>query len=177
MIPEVLTQFYLEIDGSIPSVTALLFAVVPATMACYTYVNRPAEVEPKPVGVQVVSMAKPVSNTIRVVRPVVRQVAVAQPVRKPSVPIEGARGLTRAARNLADYISINYPAVRVIGGVRPDPLPDHPSGKAIDIMVDKNTALGNKILADLKAQRKQFGIRYMLWQTPKHYDHIHVTVY
>jgi len=161
--------------------SVLLFATLPATMAIYTYVNQPVEVEMKNVGAQVVKAANPVVQQFRVARPVVQQVqqiaATRQAIRVPSVPIEGARGLTRAARNLANYISINYPAVRVIGGVRSDPLPDHPSGHAIDIMVDNNTALGNKILADLKAQRKNFGIRYMLWQVPKHYDHIHVTVY
>jgi len=162
--------------------SALLVAALPATMAVYTYANRPAEVEPKPVGAQVVTVAKPVTQQLRVARPpvarpVMQRIAARQAIRVPRVPIHGAQGLTRAARNLADYVSANYPAVRVIGGVRSDPLPDHPSGHAIDIMVDNNTALGNAILADLKAQRKNFGIRYTLWQVAKHYDHVHVTVY
>jgi hypothetical protein len=165
-------------------------------MAVYTYANRPAEAEPKPVGVQVVSVAKPVMQQVRVVHPVVRQVAVTQAIRMPSVPIEGAQGLTRAARNLADYISTNYPGVRSIGGVRADNLPDHPSGHAIDIMVFGNTALGNQICADVLSQAQRFGVKYVIWQetyrtprgtkmwmsnrgsvTANHYDHVHVTVY
>ena len=93
------------------------------------------------------------------------------------VPIMGMQGLKPNAVALAEYVSATYPAVRVIGGVRYDPLPDHPSGHAIDIMTDTNTALGNEIYADIISQRDRFGIRYTLWQVANHYDHIHITVY
>jgi hypothetical protein len=67
--------------------------------------------------------------------------------------------------------------VQSIGGVRSDPYPDHPSGRAIDIMVGSDTALGNTIYSDLSAQVGRWGIQYMMWQTDAaHYDHIHVTV-
>jgi len=88
----------------------------------------------------------------------------------------GMNGVCANAANLASYISANYPGVSSIGGIRPDRLPDHPSGRAIDIMVGPNTKLGNAIASDIRNQWSRFGVKYMLWQVPAHYDHIHVTV-
>jgi hypothetical protein len=93
-----------------------------------------------------------------------------------AVPLIGANGLCPNARNLAAYIQATYPNVNSIGGVRPDRLPDHPSGHALDIMVGNNTALGNRIAADIRNQTGRFAVKYILWQTVNHYDHIHVTV-
>ncbi len=93
-----------------------------------------------------------------------------------AVPIVGGNGLSPNAWALANYVQANYPAVQSIGGVRSDPLPDHPSGMAIDIMVGGDAALGNQIAADIRSQSGRFGVSYLLWQTAGHYDHIHVTV-
>lgn len=92
-------------------------------------------------------------------------------------PLIGGAGLVSNASLLADYVRNNYPGVNSIGGVRSDRLPDHPSGRAIDIMVGGNTALGNAIHADITSQSRRFGINYTLWQVAYHYDHIHVTVF
>lgn len=116
-----------------------------------------------------------------------------KPARIP--PLIGAAGLTPHAATLARYIQLNYPGVVRIGGVRPDPLPDHPSGHAIDIIVGSNTMLGNQIQSDLMARAAQFSIRYLIWRetyrnpsgtvqfmadrgspTANHFDHVHVTV-
>lgn len=93
-----------------------------------------------------------------------------------AVPIVGGGGLTPNAWALANYIQANYPGVQSIGGVRADPYPDHPSGRAIDVMVGGNTALGNQIYADIMGNPGRFGISYALWQTAGHGDHIHFTV-
>lgn len=93
-----------------------------------------------------------------------------------AVPLVGGNGLVPNAANLASYIRNNYPGVLSIGGVRADRLPDHPSGRALDIMVGGNTSLGNAIHADILGQRGNFGVSYTLWQVSAHYDHIHVTV-
>lgn len=93
-----------------------------------------------------------------------------------AVPMSGMNGVCPNAWSLANYISANY-AVRSIGGIRSDALPDHPSGHALDLMVDGDTALGNAIYADLSANPGRFGIKYMLWQVPSHYNHIHATVF
>jgi len=91
-------------------------------------------------------------------------------------PIVGGNGLTPNARALADYIRHTYPGVQSIGGVRPDPLPDHPSGRAIDIMIGSDMALGDRINADVLNQRNRFGVRYTMWRVAQHYNHVHVTV-
>lgn len=93
-----------------------------------------------------------------------------------AVPIVGGNGLVPNAWNLANYVQANYPGVLSIGGVRSDPLPDHPSGRAIDIIVGGNTVLGNQIAADIRSQSGNFGVSYLLWQVANHFDHVHVTV-
>jgi hypothetical protein len=94
-----------------------------------------------------------------------------------AVPLIGGNGLCPNAWNLAGYVRSTYPGVLSIGGVRADPLPDHPSGHALDIMVGGNTALGNAIHSDILSQSGNFGVSYTLWQVANHYDHIHVTVF
>lgn len=101
---------------------------------------------------------------------------VEPPTAAATPPIVGSNGLTPNAWALAQYVRDTYPGVLSIGGVRADPLPDHPSGHAIDIMIGSNTALGDTILADIQSQTARFGIRYTLWRVPNHYDHIHVSV-
>jgi hypothetical protein len=91
------------------------------------------------------------------------------------IPTVGMGGLVPNAKTLAAYIIATYPGVRSIGGVRPDPIPDHPSGRAIDIMVD-DMALGDVILADIQSQAARFRINYTLWRVAAHFDHIHVLV-
>ena len=92
-----------------------------------------------------------------------------------AVPLVGGSGLTPNAANLAAYIRTTYPAVTSIGGVRSDPLPDHPSGRAIDIMVP-SMGLGDTIAADVRRQSGRFGVNYILWRVAQHFDHVHVTV-
>ncbi len=88
----------------------------------------------------------------------------------------GTAGLTPNAANLAQYIAGAYPGVSSIGGVRPDPFPDHPAGRAIDVIVGGNTALGDQIYADIMGDAGRFEITYALWQTDAHWDHIHFSV-
>lgn len=101
----------------------------------------------------------------------------ASTIRANAVPETGMAGLCPNAVNLVAYLTDTYPGIQSIGGVRRDPLPDHPSGHALDIMVGGNTALGNQINADVKAQADRFGVKYTLWQVAHHYDHVHVTVF
>lgn len=93
------------------------------------------------------------------------------------VPTVGIGGLVPNARALAAYISTTYPGVQAIGGVRADPLPDHPSGHAIDIMIGFDMGLGDAINADVQAQAGRFGVSYTLWRVANHFNHVHVTVF
>ena len=93
-----------------------------------------------------------------------------------AVPEVGMAGVCPNARALASYIENTYPGVQSIGGVRPDRLPDHPSGHAIDIMIGTDMALGDAINADVQRQAARFAVKYTLWRVPSHFNHVHVTV-
>lgn len=94
-----------------------------------------------------------------------------------AIPTVGMSGLVPNARSLAAYIVAKYPGVESIGGVRADPLPDHPSGHAIDIMTGSNMALGDAINADIQSQMGRWNVAYTMWRVPAHFNHVHVTVF
>lgn len=92
----------------------------------------------------------------------------------------------------ARAISAEFPEIHEIGGVRPDPLPWHPNGLAIDVMIPNpgsahGIALGNQIVAFVRRNARRFGMQDAIWRgvyyTPNgaqpsrlgHYDHVHVT--
>lgn len=93
-----------------------------------------------------------------------------------SIPTVGMSGLVPNARNVVAYVLATYPGVQSIGGVRADPIPDHPSGHAVDIMTGSNMALGDAINADLQSQAGTFGVVYTMWRVANHFNHVHVTV-
>lgn len=104
--------------------------------------------------------------------------------------------LQPGAVTLNRIISQLFPEVSSIGGYRAnDPYPDHPSGRALDIMVGNNSALGDAINAYLQQHAAELGIDYTLWQqqqwtpgkgpssmedrggaTANHRDHVHAMV-
>ena len=116
-----------------------------------------------------------------------------------------SKGLDQANENvkrIVRYIWGNVPEIKTMYGVRPDPLPDHPSGRAVDIMIPNyrsNKELGNRLAAYFKANHSQFRVHYIIWDqkiwnitrdregwrsmsgrgsdTANHKDHIHITVY
>ncbi len=103
-------------------------------------------------------------------------VATHQAATANAVPMIGMSGLRANASNLAQYIANTYPGVSSIGGVRPDPLPDHPSGRAIDVMIGNNMGLGDTIAADIRSQTGRFNVSYVLWRVPNHFNHVHISV-
>lgn len=94
-----------------------------------------------------------------------------------AIPTVGMNGLVPNARTLAAYIIATFPGVQSIGGVRADPIPDHPSGHAIDIMIGSDMALGDAINADVQSQADRFGVSYTMWRVANHFNHVHVTVF
>ncbi|ORV52468.1 hypothetical protein AWC05_23560 [Mycobacterium florentinum] len=89
-------------------------------------------------------------------------------------------------------ISATFPQIHEIGGVRPDPLPWHPLGLALDVMIPdpgsaQGIALGNAIVAYVLQNSNRFGMQDAIWRgvyyTPNgaqtsrlgHYDHVHIT--
>ena len=66
------------------------------------------------------------------------------------VGVASERGLQVRTILVARAISATFPEIHEIGGVRPDPLPWHPNGLAIDVMIPnagtaQGIALGNRI--------------------------------
>ena len=98
----------------------------------------------------------------------------------------------------ARAISLLFPQIKTIYGYRQDPLPWHPKGLAIDVMIpDHGTPegieLGNQIAGYALANAKRWGINHVIWrqkiylgptsgswtadlgsETANHYDHVHI---
>lgn len=108
------------------------------------------------------------------------------------VGIAPERGLQVRTILTARSISAEFPQIHEIGGVRPDSLPWHPRGLALDVMIPnpqsaEGIALGNAIVAYVLQNSARFGIQDAIWRgvyyTPNgaqasrlgHYDHVHVT--
>ncbi len=104
------------------------------------------------------------------------------------------RGLQVETIFLSRSISVVFPEIHSIGGVRPDALRWHPEGLALDVMVPNPTspegiALGNKIVAYALENAARFRLQDAIWRgvyyTPSgpqstgagHFDHVHLTTY
>lgn len=102
---------------------------------------------------------------------------------------------------VARVVAHKWPELQTIGGWRPqDAYPDHPSGRAADIMIpDYNSERGRQIGTDitnfLQANAGALGVQYTIWRqeywggdgrnvmedrgsdTQNHFDHVHVTTF
>ena len=118
----------------------------------------------------------------------------------PRVSGIGTAGLTADARVVLASITWAFPQIASVIGVRPDSIPDHPSGHAIDFMVPSpfsgsGVALGNEIVAAVQANASAWHVKYLIYRqriwlpgsgwrgmsdrgspTANHMDHVHVTV-
>jgi hypothetical protein len=91
-------------------------------------------------------------------------------------------------------ISAAFPEIHEMGGVRPDPLPWHPLGLALDVMIPNASTpagieLGNEIVAYALKNAQRFDLQDAIWRgtyyTPDggqspiagHYDHVHITTH
>lgn len=104
------------------------------------------------------------------------------------------RGLQVKTILVARTISAIFPEIKNIGGVRPDALPWHPRGLAIDVMIPNPSssagiALGNQIVSFALKNAAKFALQDCIWRgtyyTPSgpsgsgygHYDHVHITTH
>lgn len=104
------------------------------------------------------------------------------------------RGLQVKTILAARTISAVFPEITNMGGVRPDALPWHPRGLAIDVMIPNPSsasgiALGNAIVAFALKNADKFALQDCIWRgtyyTPSgpsgsgygHYDHVHITTH
>ncbi len=96
-------------------------------------------------------------------------------------------------------ISAHFPEIREMGGARPDPLPYHPKGLAVDVIIPgwdtpAGKALGDRIVAFTFDNAARFGLVNVIWQQTyrpvggpahvmanlgspdaNHYTHVHIT--
>ncbi|MEV0768516.1 M23 family metallopeptidase [Nocardia salmonicida] len=108
-------------------------------------------------------------------------------------------GLQVDSIRLARTIIQRFPQIKEIGGYRKDSRPDHPSGRAIDIMIPdpssgNGKALGDQIADFVLTNAVALRIDYLIWRqtyrgadgesyvmedrggfTANHMDHVHVT--
>ncbi|MFT4295610.1 MAG: SH3 domain-containing protein [Micropruina sp.] len=138
-----------------------------------------------------------------------------KPSAEAPAPEEGSLGsasLDRTnpyAKAIVRLIRKEFPAIKTIYGWRMSSAysSDHPSGRALDIMIPKYStasgkALGDKIARYLQQNHKKLHVHYLIWRqrnwnvernldftkgwrtmadrggaTANHYDHVHVSVY
>ncbi|MDF1487115.1 SH3 domain-containing protein [Tessaracoccus caeni] len=106
------------------------------------------------------------------------------------------------AKRIAWYVWDNYPAIRTMYGWRRDVTPDHPAGRAIDVMIPnyrKDNRVGDEIAQFFRDNAKEFGVSYIIWDqkiwsvarnsegwrhmasrggdTANHKDHVHINTY
>jgi hypothetical protein len=144
--------------------------------------------------VEIVAAAPPVFSSDSTERELVaasRYRAVEIPRALP-VGVASERGLQVRTILVARSVSAVFPEIHQIDGVRPDPLPWHPNGLALDVMIPnpgsaEGIALGNEIVAFVLKNAKRFGIQDAIWRgayyTPNgpqaggygHFDHVHIT--
>lgn len=113
------------------------------------------------------------------------------------------KGLKPNALKVLAAVRTSWPQIRSIGGVRPDALPDHPSGRALDLMIPRYQSaagkqLGHDLSRWLESRHSQLGINYIIWDqhiwnarrssdgwrpmasrgsdSANHKNHVHVTV-
>ena len=78
------------------------------------------------------------------------------------------KGLTRDALLVLRCVKAKFPSLTDFGGKHPDPLPDHPSGRAVDIMIPSYTtaegqAFGWQIARWLQDNRQALGVQYLIY--------------
>lgn len=113
------------------------------------------------------------------------------------------KGLKPNAVKVLNAVRKNWPQITSIGGVRADALPDHPSGRALDLMIPNyKSKAGKKLGKDLsrwlQKRNGELGINYVIWDqhiwnvqregsgwrsmasrgsdSANHKNHVHVTV-
>lgn len=95
-----------------------------------------------------------------------------------------------------------YPQIKTMYGWRQDVTPDHPAGRAVDVMIPSyktNQALGREIANYYRANAAKYNINYIIFEqkiwsvarnsegwrsmasrgndTANHYDHVHINTY
>jgi hypothetical protein len=178
-----------------------LLAVVASVAVSAALLYEPATSDDKPAA----GPASPTSSAAQPDTPAAPDlIAASAPVANQAagfalpVGIAPEQGLQIHTIWVARAISVMFPEITTIGGARQDPLPWHPNGLAIDVMIpnhnsDDGIELGNQIAGLALANAKRWGVIHVIWrqgfypgigapswtadygnETANHYDHVHI---
>jgi hypothetical protein len=178
-----------------------VLAVVASVAVSAALLYEPATSEEKPAA----GPAGPTSSAAQPDKPAAPDlIAASAPVANQAagfalpVGIAPEQGLQIHTIWVARAISVMFPEITTIGGARQDPLPWHPNGLAIDVMIpdhnsDEGIELGNQIAGLALANAKRWGVIHVIWrqgfypgigapswtadygnETANHYDHVHI---
>lgn len=78
----------------------------------------------------------------------------------------GLDNATEKTKAIVRHVWATQPAIKTMYGVRSDSMPDHPSGRAVDVMLPNykaNKALGWEIARYYQANAQRFGITYIIF--------------
>ncbi len=86
----------------------------------------------------------------------------------PPTGLAAEKGLTPDALVVIRCAHKQFPQITSIGGVRPDALPDHPSGRALDFMIpDYKSAAGNafgwQVARWMRDHHAELGVQYVIY--------------
>ena len=197
---------WLALAASVAVSAAMFYAQSTEAKCC---VENPAAVPPQPPASSLLTGAQP-EVSVPTIAPFVASPAQAEslaasaPVAAPdfqfAVPngVAPENGLQVNTIWAARVISTMFPEITTIGGYRQDPLPWHPNGLAIDVMIpnldtDEGVELGNQIAGLALANAHRWGVLHVIWrrgfypgigapswtadygsETANHFDHVHI---
>ncbi|WP_139104618.1 hypothetical protein [Gordonia sp. UCD-TK1] len=79
-------------------------------------------------------------------------------------PVAGEGGLQSIAVLMRRLIFKMWPKIKDIGGYRQDAYPEHPSGRALDVMVGSDKKTGDQVNAFAHANNPKFPLTHSIWQ-------------
>lgn len=193
-------------NGSLPKIAKYMYATVAldirsASINSYTLTEVPAGTRLALTGVYANGRAQVIySNAVRWVT--AKYLSTSAPVVS-SGSSKGLTGLRPSTKYLLARVQAQFPQIVTYYGVRSDTLPDHPSGRALDIMLPSyrstsGKALGQSVANWARANASSLNIEYIIWNqhiwnikrdsegwrfmadrggdTANHKDHVHITV-
>lgn len=79
-------------------------------------------------------------------------------------PMPGEGGLQAIGQLMRRIIFKLWPKIKDIGGYRQDNFDEHPSGRALDVMVGSDKKLGDQVNAFAHANNPKFPLQHSIWQ-------------
>jgi hypothetical protein len=126
----------------------------------------------KPVPTTKPPVVKPPASSVK------PKAQVAPAAAKASAKCSGLGVLPQAVK-ACEQITAAVPGITVIygrGSRAGNPTSCHPLGLALDLMVYRDKALGDRVAAYVRAHKAELGVTTILWQVKDHFDHVHASL-